>query len=283
MKKKSSILNQLTCVTNYFFSAALFFSSVSIPQLAHADTLKIGGTGASLATMQLLAQSFEKTRPADHITVLPSLGSTGGIKALLAGALDIGISSRPLKQEEQAQGGIAVKFATTPFVIATGLKTPATNLTLSQLADIYAGRQTAWPDGTPVRLVLRPANDSDTEILKNMSPELNVAVTTAFSRPGIQIATSDQENADILAKLKGAIGSSTLSIILSEKRPLKSIPLNGATPILKSAGDGRYPYLKDIYIVTNQNTKPLAKEFILFIQSPGAKKILTDNGHFPVK
>lgn len=283
MKKKSSIFGQLTCAAKYLCSAALFISSVSMPQLAHADTLKIGGTGASLATMQLLGQTFEKSRPANHITVLPSLGSTGGIKAVLAGALDIGISTRPLKQEEQAQGGVAVKFATTPFVIVTGPMAPATNMTLSQLADIYAGRQTAWPDGTPIRLVLRPANDSDTEILKSMSPELNTAVTTALSRPGMQIATSDQESADILAKLKGAIGSSTLGIMLSEKRALKPIPLNGATPNLKTASDGRYPYHKDIYIVTNQNPKPLTKEFVLFIQSSGAKKILTDNGHFPVK
>ena len=283
MKKQSNIIDQLNCAVKYFCSAALFVSSINMLQLAHADTLKIGGTGSSLATMQLLAQAFEKSSPANHLTVLPSLGSTGGIKAVLAGALDIGISSRPLKQEEQAQGGVAVKFAATPFAIVTGLLTPANNMTLNQLADIYAGRQTTWQDGTPVRLVLRPTNDSDTEILTSMSPELKAAVTTALSRPGMQIAVSDQESAEVIAKLKGAIGTSTLGLILSEKRALKSIPLNGVTPTLKSASDGRYPYFKDVYIVTNQNTKPLIKEFISFIQSPGAKKILTDNGHFPVK
>ena len=67
---------------------------------AQTQEIKIGGTGAALGTMQVLAQAYAKTRPDAKITVLPSMGSGGGIKAVLAGAIQIGVSSRPLSEAD---------------------------------------------------------------------------------------------------------------------------------------------------------------------------------------
>lgn len=59
-----------------------------------ADTLRIGETGAALGGMEILGQAFEKQHPGTSVEVLPSLGSSGGIKALLAGAVDLSAGSR---------------------------------------------------------------------------------------------------------------------------------------------------------------------------------------------
>jgi ABC-type phosphate transport system substrate-binding protein len=47
-----------------------------------AQDFRIGGTGGALATMQQLADAYVQQHPGVRITVLPSLGSGGGIKAL---------------------------------------------------------------------------------------------------------------------------------------------------------------------------------------------------------
>ena len=70
---------------------ALAFFAGSSTAAAQAQELKVGGTGAALGTMQLLVQAYAKADPDARITVLPSMGSGGGIKALLGGAIQIGL------------------------------------------------------------------------------------------------------------------------------------------------------------------------------------------------
>lgn len=62
---------------------------------ARSTIVKVGGSGFALGIIKILAESFEKKHPDVHIRTVPSLGSAGGIKALLAGRVDIALSSRP--------------------------------------------------------------------------------------------------------------------------------------------------------------------------------------------
>ena len=137
-----------------------------------ADEIKIGGTGAGLGTMRLLADAFARQVPEVNVSVPPSLGSSGGIRAVVGGALDIAVSSRPLKEDERKLGATEIEYGRTPFVFAVASKSKVTAITNGQLADIYAGRLVNWPDGTRIRLVLRPAGESDTAQVKSMSPDI---------------------------------------------------------------------------------------------------------------
>ena len=93
------------------------------PQVASpAETIRIGGTGAALRTMKVLAEAFKKTRPDADIVVVPGLGSGGGRKALLGGAIDIAVTSNAGKDVERLEGAIAHLYGRTPFVFATSKK-----------------------------------------------------------------------------------------------------------------------------------------------------------------
>ncbi len=59
------------------------------PTAGLATTLKIGGTGAALGTMRILADAFTRKNPDISVEVPGSLDSSGGIKAVIAGALDV--------------------------------------------------------------------------------------------------------------------------------------------------------------------------------------------------
>jgi phosphate transport system substrate-binding protein len=241
------------------------------------------GAGADLATMRLLGQAFQKEYPEIAITVYPSLGSAGGIKALLGGDLDIAVSGQDLTPAEQRQGLVAVDYARTPFVFVTDKKNSVSQITLKQVIDIYNGKTIAWPDDTPIRLILRPAGEVSTKILQRISEDMNKAVQSSFTRSGLNTAINDQENADLLERLPGAFGATTLCQIVTENRSLNILALNGVKPSLSSLAHGTYPYFMDLSLIIRAKSSPQVKQFVEFVLSPSGQSILTKTGHLVTK
>lgn len=97
MEPKKNILRTLLLI-------AIITASLLPKSAFGTDILKIGGAGSALGSMRLLADSFEKSHPGVKVQVLPSVGSPGGIKAVLDGVIGIGISGRPLAEEERKRG-----------------------------------------------------------------------------------------------------------------------------------------------------------------------------------
>lgn len=251
---------------------------------ARADEVKIGGTGAALGTMRLLAEAYAKKAGAPHtVTVLPSMGSSGGIKAVLSGAIQIGVSARPLKDSEVQAGGQAYEYGRTPFVFAVPNATKAPTLTTQQLADIYNGTLQQWPDGTRVRVVMRPLGDSDGELIKAIAPAVREAKVAAEQRKGMLFTVTDQDTADAIEKTSGAFGPSTLALMLSEKRAMRALSLNGVVPEVRTLADGSYPLVKVLYIITGAKPAPAAQGFIDFVRSAEGRQILAATGHWVPK
>lgn len=171
----------------------------------HAQTIRIGGTGSAIGTMQRLGEAYRKTDPSFRLDVLPNLGSSGGIKALSVGGIQIAAISRPLKPVESATGLRAIEYGRTAFVLASSQDTTR-NLTMGEVAALYAGKRTHWSDGTPVRLVLRPTSDGDTELLAAFSPEVRAALEQAQRREGMVLGMTDQETVDAIERLPGGAG-----------------------------------------------------------------------------
>lgn len=247
---------------------------------AEAQDIRIGGTGAALGTMQLLAQAYAKTSPEARITVLPSMGSGGGIKALLAGAIQIGVSSRPLGDSESGAGAVAVEYGRTPFVFATAASSKISGITTQNLVDFYAGKVDEWPDGSKLRLVLRPIGDADSETIKSMSPAMREAKTAAEQRKGMAFTVTDQEAASAIEKVPGALGPSTLALLLSEKRALKALALDGVAPSAQTIANGSYPLHRQLLIVTGPKTPPEAQAFVAFVRSAAGRELLQQTGHW---
>jgi phosphate transport system substrate-binding protein len=247
---------------------------------AQAQEIKIGGTGAAIGTMQLLGQAYTKAKPGSKITVLPSMGSGGGIKAVLAGAIQIGLSTRPLSEAESKAGAVAVVYGQTPFVFATSASNKASGITTQHLVDYYSGKVDSWPDGSKVRLVLRPVGDSDTETIKSLSPAMREAHAAAEQRKGMLFTVTDQETTGAIEKTPGALGPTTLAQLISEKSPLKALALDGMAPNAQTLANGTYPLSKQLLIVTGPKTPPEAQAFVSFVRSSAGREILQQTGHW---
>ncbi|MEP2639498.1 substrate-binding domain-containing protein [Roseobacter sp.] len=248
--------------------------------MAQADTLRIGGTGVALGGMTLLGAAFEQQNPGVTVDVLPSLGSSGGVKALVAGAIDLSLSARALKEAEVETGVKARLYATTSLVIVTSSQTNADAISTEDLARMYAGEVVQWPSGQPVRPVLRPKSETDTKVLKNLSDSVARAIDQAYERPGAVVASTDQENADLLEQLEGSLGAVALGQIATEKRRLKRLAVEGAAS--KPAG-GTGLFDKTLFVVMPSNPRPLAAQFYDFIFSQEAQTILAAHDYLPAR
>lgn len=247
---------------------------------AWSQDLRIGGTGSALGAMQGLAQLYARQTVAAPVTVLPSMGSGGGIKAVLSGAIQIGLSSRPLSKAELRAGAVAVEYARTPLVLATGLGSKASGLTATTLSEAYAGTTTQWPDGSRIRLVLRPIGEADSELIKSISPALREALSAAEQRKGLAFAITDQDTASQIEKVPGALGVSTLAQILTERRAIRPLAWHGVMPSAKTLADGSYPLSKTLWLVTGPTPTTAARDFITFVGSKVGRDYLVQTGHW---
>ncbi|MDP1716925.1 MAG: substrate-binding domain-containing protein [Burkholderiales bacterium] len=261
-------------------AGAIAFALLLVSTGGAAEELRIGGTGAALGTMQLLAREFTDKNPDIRLTIVPGLGSGGSVRAVAAGGIGLGVTSRPMNESERKLGAEEIEYARTPFVFAVSAKSAVTAITAGELADIYAGRKTAWADGSPVRIVLRPASDIDTEIVRSISAGVRVGLVAAQARPGVNLSVTDQNAADSLEKIPGAIGPSTLALILSEERALRALQFDGRNPTLTNAASGAYPYYKRLFLVIGAKRSAATERFVAFVQSPAGQKILVDNGQW---
>ncbi len=246
----------------------------------YAQEVRIGGTGAGLASMKLLANAYVKIHPGSAIKILPSLGSSGGIKAVAAGAIQLAVSSRELTDAERKQGLAAVEFGRTPFVFAVSTDNKVDDITLQQLADIYSGKTMQWPDGSRIRLVLRPASDADSTMARSMSPEMAHAMRLAEERPGMLYAVTDQDAQKSIEEIPGAFGVTSLAQIMAEQRQLKALALNGVRPTPQNLANGSYPYVRVMFLVTSPKTTVAAQRFAEFVQSPEGREILGRTGYW---
>lgn len=267
------------------FLLALLISALFLVPAAHGETIKIGGTGMDLGTMRQMAEAFMKANPADKVTVVKSLGSSGGVRALLAGAIDLSLTARPLKKKEIAKGAVGYEYAKTPLVIATSKENTPAGFSLEQLRQIYSGEITRWPDGSVLRLIMRNHQYGAAIVrLKRISPEMRRAIEKSYSRKGLKYARTDQQNADALESNQGSFGTIPLSTLLGEKRKLKPMALGGILPEAKNIADKSYRYYFQLFIIHGPR-KPSAQagRFLDFVFSPRGQEILKRTGHLPVQ
>lgn len=270
------------------YLAALSFVLAAIcclaarPVLA-VETLTIGGVGGALGSMKLLGSAFEKSHPGITVVVLPSLGTSGGIKAVAKGAVDIGLGGRLLTDEEQKRGLIVTEYAKTPLVFAVQADNPLSGLNKDEFLSILKGEPGTRLHGQRMRPILRPANDTETLLIGKYHPEIGVSIErTLSSRADVTVAFTAQEAADLIEKIPGAIGFSTLSLIRSEKRRMKVLPFDGVAPSAANVANGSYPLFMGLYLVTKPNPPERIRKFIAFVRSDSGARILEESGIYVV-
>lgn len=245
-------------------------------------TLHVGGTGAALGTMRLLGEAFMRTTPGVDIHVMPYIGSTGAIRGVAEGSIQLGLSARPLGGGEQALPVRVIPYAITPFVFVAHAGVPDDSISRQQVVDIYAGRLQAWSDGSPLRLILRPRRETDNVTLRAWGTDVADALDNALGRRGMRSAATDHDAARDIERTPGALGTSSLALAVSEARHFKILSIDAVKPSLRSLEDGTYPLSKRLYLVVASDALPVVRAFANFVVSPAGAQLLRANGQLPI-
>lgn len=110
-----------------------------------SGSIAMAGSTSMEKFANALAESFMAKYP--DVTVSAEFtGSSAGIEAVLAGSVDIGNSSRNLKEEETANGAVENIVAIDGIAVVTDTGNTVTNLTKEELISIYTGEIKNWSE-----------------------------------------------------------------------------------------------------------------------------------------
>lgn len=245
-------------------------------------TLLFAGSGSNLPIIRVLVQAFQRSHPGISIEVATSIGSGGGIRAAADGAIALGLSSRPLKENEKGLGVDVITYAHTPIVIAVHPGVAEEEISFAEIIDIYRGKQRTWRDGAEIIVLTREQGDSTIEVLIKLVPGFEAVYKESMQAERWAVLLTDLEMVQFLTKTSHAIGFSDLGALTVERQQIKPLRVNGVAPTLENAQTGKYPLVRPlIFVYHKERIPPAAREFITYVRSQEGARILLANGYLP--
>ena len=265
-----------------------------------------GGSSSSISTIEnkgsdtivnlalAWAEKYQETNPAVQLSVTGG-GSGTGIAALINGTVDIANASRRMKEEEKQKaienGSDPVEFviARDAIAIIVNLENPVNNLTLDQISDIYSGKINNWQElGGEDRPIVRLSRETNSgthvyfleEVIRLGQKEND----TLFSSNTLLLPSSEGIGAEIRQN-PNAIGYDGLGYVTDDLKVIGVAAAGSEEFILPSSttvNNGKYPIARDLYMYTNGTPTGAIQEYLNWIFSEEAQKIVTELGFVPV-
>lgn len=226
-----------------------------------SGTLNLSGSTTVLPLAQEAAEMFMDENPAVTVNVQGG-GSSVGISNVAEGVVDIGNSSRGLKDEEKNLGLVDHEIALDVIVVIVHKDVPLDNLTKDQVFDIFTGKVKNWkevggPD-KPIVVVVRDEASGTREMFdeKALKKEKPVAGAIECNSNGIVRQT--------VSSTPYSIGYISLGYLDSSVKALK---YDGVVGNKENAVNKTYPLSRFLHMFTKGEATGLAKAFIDFVLS----------------
>lgn len=234
-----------------------------------------GGSTSMEAVIGAFQEAFAEKYPDVDVTYDPT-GSGAGITGAQEGSLDIGLSSRALKEDETGVTGTTI--ALDGIAIIVNSENPVADLTLEQLAGIAKGEITNWSevggDDAEIVFVGREAGSGTRDGFESIvGVEDECVYSEELTATGAVIAKV-QSNAN-------AIGYASLSAL---DDTVKAVTVEGVAPSEETVQDGTYKIQRPFVFVTNDSAElsETAQAFFDFAQSDEADELIRAAGAVPI-
>ncbi len=250
--------------------------------VASQHTLVITGTGSAVGGMRHAAALFARTLGASvQVEVRAAIGSRGALKALADRRIDVALSNfEPLPHHVNHHAVVALEYAHTPFVVAMRSGSGIGPVSSDEVARWYEP-DARLPNGRRARPVLRPGDDVDNDLLAQLSPAIGRALAAAALRPGMLKAGTDSDAADLIEQTPGAFGATTLAQIVSERRRLEALVVDGHVAAAVPLRGTRYPVHKRLIAVVREDASAPTRQLLEYLRSPPGQAVLRENGQTP--
>lgn len=275
------VISNLNSAANANFTIPPLFLARSDIVISGFDDQKIivGGTGDSQQLIRSLARGLLKRLKGGEIEVPDSIGSSGGIRALIEDRIELARTARPLQQKEKSRGLKEQLFAFNPIVFVVHPSVVnIDNLNTQDILDIYSGKIKNWLElgSTDHKIypVTREPDDSSLSIL-----EKNLAGFKGSNIVNAKTIYNTPETIETLNKHRFTIGFTALSEVKNSR--LRVMKLDGVYPSAENIQNGSYKLVIPLSIVYKEKPVGLTRAFIDFLFSNEGKKIIRDFGAIP--
>lgn len=248
-------------------------SSAAAVELSGSVTT--GGSTSVEHVINAFIEAFMQENPDVDVTYDPT-GSGAGITGAAEGTLDIGLSSRALKDDET--GLDATTFALDGIAIIVNNENTVEDLSLEQIKGLATGEITNWsevggPDA-PVVLIGREAGSGTRDGFESI---VDVKDACKYeqeipSTGGVIAAVASNPN---------AFGYASLSAVDDS---VKAVTVGGVAATEETVQDGSYQIQRPFVFVTKQGAElsDAAKAFMEFATSDAAADLIKNAGAVPL-
>jgi phosphate transport system substrate-binding protein len=240
------------------------------------------------------AEQYQSLHP--NISISVSGGGSGvGIASLINRTVDIANASRQIKAEELDQAkknGVDPKefvVARDAIAVIVNPANPVSQLTMQQVSDIYSGKINNWSEvggenQTIVRLSRETNSGTHVYFLENVLRMGKKDDKTFFSQDTLLLPSSQGIISEVYDN-PNAIGYDGLGYITPDVKVIAIAKTNQGPYVLPSidtVNDGSYPIARDLYMYTAGDPQGAIKDYLDWIMSPEADKIVSELGFVPI-
>ena len=236
-----------------------------------------GGSTSVEKVIGALSEAFMEANPGVDVTYDPT-GSSAGVTGAADGTLDIGLSSRALKEEEISKGLKETTFALDGIAIVVNTENTATDLSLEQIAGLATGEITNWsevggPDA-PVVLIGREAGSGTRDGFESI---VGVEDKCAYEQ---ELTSTGAVLAGVAAN-PNAFGYVSLA---SVDDAVKMVTVDGVAASEETVKDGSYKIQRPFVFATKEGEElsAQAQAFYDFALSEEAADLIVAAGAVPM-
>lgn len=229
-------------------------------------------------SMEKLSNSLNEIFQSKYPNVLPTVqftGSSAGIESVANKTVDIGNSSRALKDEEKEKGVVENIVAIDGIAIIVEPTNTVTDITKEQLTNIYNGTITNWSElgGADQGIVVigrEPGSGTRGAFEEILDLKDNAIYAQEIDSTGAVVGK--------VSSIPGAIGYVSLDVI---NDTVKAVSIDGVEPSSENIKSGSYTLSRPFIMATNgeiSEQSPQVQEFFNFIYSEEGKAIIEKVG-----
>lgn len=208
-----------------------------------SGSVSMSGSTSMEKLANAVAESFMEKYP--NVTVTSEFtGSSAGIESVLAGSVDIGNSSRNLKDDEKSAGAVENIVAIDGIAVVTDPANKVEDLTKDQLVSIYTGETKNWSevggDDQAIVVVGREAGSGTRGAFEEL---LDIADACVYAN---ELDSTGAVMAKV-ASTPGAIGYVSLDVVDDSVKALK---LDGVDATEENIKAGNYALSRPFVMAT---------------------------------
>lgn len=239
-----------------------------------STSVTVSGSTSVGPLMEKEAERFKEENSGTNVEI-NQIGSSAGIKDAINGTVEIGMSSRDLKEEEIASGLVEVKIAFDGMAVITSKNNNIESLTLKQIKDIYTGKITNWKEvgGRDSQIVVVSREDGSgtrdafQEIVGYTSEELFKEAIIGDGSGNIKTTVAGNDH---------AIGFISFEYIDDS---VNAVKIDDISPTGENVKMGKYKLSRPFLLVyKEENLKENGNKLIDFILSEEGQNIVEESG-----